>query len=100
MGPEAIRTSDVEILLEALLTLGTPDEAYAFLEDLCTVRELQDMAQRLAVARMLAAGRHYSDIEAVSGASSTTISRVNRCLQYGGGGYRTVIDRLAPSKEA
>jgi TrpR-related protein YerC/YecD len=95
MAAERLRTPDVETLLEALLTLREPDEVFAFLQDVCTVREIHDLAQRLAVARMLAAGRHYSDIESTTGASSTTISRVSRSLNYGADGYRLALDRLA-----
>jgi TrpR-related protein YerC/YecD len=94
MAADRLRTPDVDVLLEALLTLRDPDELYAFLQDVATVREIQDLAQRLAVARMLDAGRHYSDIEAATGASSTTISRVSRSLNYGADGYRTVLARL------
>ncbi len=99
MAAERLRTADVEALLEALLLLEGPDEVFAFLQDIATVREIQDLAQRLAVARMLDAGRHYSDIEAATGASSTTISRVSRSLNYGADGYRTVIDRLPDDAE-
>ena len=94
MASDRLRTPDVDALLEALLTLKTADEAYAFLQDVCTVREVQDIAQRLAVARLLAGGKHYNDIEAATGASSTTISRVSRALNYGAEGYRSVIERL------
>ena len=74
--------------------LKTPDEVYAFLQDVATVREIHDMAQRLAVARMLAAGEHYDAHPARSPARrSTTISRVSRCLNYGADGYRTVLER-------
>lgn len=96
---DRLRTPDVESLLEALLTLRHPDEVFAFLEDVCTVREIQDLAQRLAVARMLDEGKHYSDIEAATGASSTTISRVSRSLNYGADGYRVVLDRLPQKGE-
>jgi TrpR-related protein YerC/YecD len=94
MPSERLRTDDVERLLAALLQLKTLDEAFALLLDLCTVREIQDMAQRLAVARALAAGEHYTSIQERTGASSTTISRVNRCLNYGSDGYAIVLDRL------
>ena len=93
MASDRLRTPDVDALLEAILALDSPEEVYAFLQDVCTVREVHDIAQRLAVARMLAAGRHYNDIEAATGASSTTISRVSRALNYGADGYRRVIDR-------
>ena len=94
MASDRLRTPDVDALLEALLTLETPEEVYAFLQDVCTVREVQEIAQRLAVARMLAAGKHYNDIEVATGASSTTISRVSRALNYGADGYRRAIGRL------
>lgn len=97
MPQDRVRTPEVDALLEALLSLETPDEVYGFLLDVCTIREIHDMAQRLAVARMLAAGEHYNRIQQVTGASSTTISRVSRCLNYGADGYRIVIDRIGPS---
>jgi TrpR-related protein YerC/YecD len=91
---DRLRTPDVERLLRALLALESPDEAYAFLLDVATVREIHDMSQRLAVARMLAAGQHYDTVREITGASTTTISRVSRCLNYGADGYRVVLDRL------
>ena len=99
MSADRLRTPDVERLLEAFRSLRTDDEVYAFLQDVCTVREIHDMAQRLAVARMLAAGEHYDHIREVTGASTTTISRVSRCLNYGADGYRTVLDRTASAGE-
>ena len=96
MSSDRLRTPEVEALLAALGSLDTPDTRYAFLLDVATVREIKDMAQRLAVARMLDAGAHYTDIQAATGASSTTISRVSRSLNYGAGGYRVVIDALGP----
>lgn len=92
---DRLRTPDVERLLQAFSTLEGPDEVYAFLLDVCTVREIHDMAQRLAVARLLAAGEHYDRISEATGASTTTISRVSRCLNYGADGYRAVLDREA-----
>jgi TrpR-related protein YerC/YecD len=97
MAVDRLRTPDVEALLQAFEALKTPDEVYAFLQDVCTIREVHDLAQRLAVARMLAAGEHYQKIQQVTGASSTTVSRVNRSLNYGADGYRTVIDRIGPT---
>lgn len=94
MSSDRLRTPEVEALLRALLVLENEDEAYALLQDLCTIREIQDMAQRLAVARMLSAGEHYTHIQEVTGASSTTISRVSRCLNYGADGYSRVIGRM------
>ena len=94
MSEDRLRTPHVDALLAAFGALETDDERYAFLLDVATIREIQDMAQRLAVARMLAAGEHYTNIQHATGASSTTISRVSRSLNYGADGYRTVIDRI------
>ena len=94
MSDDRLRTADVEALLTAFGSLRTDEERYAFLLDVATIREIQDMAQRLAVARRLAAGEHYTSIQHETGASSTTISRVSRSLRYGADGYRTVIDRI------
>ena len=92
---DRLRTPDVERLLDAFSTLDGHDEAYAFLLDVCTVREIHDMAQRLAVARLLNSGEHYDRIREATGASTTTISRVSRCLNYGADGYRAVLEREA-----
>ena len=93
MGLDRLRTPELDSLIEALLSVEDPDEMYAFLQDLCTVREIQDMAQRLAVARLLAAGEHYHAIQEATGASTTPISRVSRALNYGADGYRSVLGR-------
>jgi TrpR-related protein YerC/YecD len=92
MATDRLRTPDVDRLLETFVALTDPDEVFAFLQDVCTVREIQEMAQRLAVARMLAAGEHYDRIREATGASTTTISRVSRCLNYGADGYKAVLD--------
>ena len=81
-------------LYEALLTLKTPEECYAFFEDLCTVSELRSMEQRFEVASLLNDGMIYSDILEQTGASSATISRVNRSLSYGTGAYERVFARM------
>ena len=94
MPDDRLRTPEVEQLLRALLTVENEDEAYAVLQDLCTIREIKDMAHRLSVARMLAAGEHYTEIQEQTGASATTISRVSKALNYGADGYTTVLDRL------
>lgn len=96
MPSDRLRTPEVDALLRAFGTLNSDDERFAFLQDVATIRELHDMAQRLAVARMLDAGSHYTEIQDATGASSTTISRVSRSLNYGAEGYRAVIDRLGP----
>lgn len=99
MPEDRLRTREVEQLLHALLSLRDADEAYALLVDVCTVRELQEMASRLEVARLLDAGEHYAAIQATTGASATTISRVSKALNYGADGYRRVLDRLASESD-
>lgn len=94
MPDDRVRTREVDDLLRALLLLDDADEAYSLLLDLCTIREIQDMAQRLQVARMLASGEHYSAIQESTGASATTISRVSKSLNYGADGYARVIAKL------
>lgn len=83
-----------DLLYESLLQLKSVEECRQFLEDLCTVTELKAMGQRLEVAMYLREGLIYQDILKRTGASSATISRVNRCLQYGAGGYQAVLPRL------
>ena len=89
-----IRDELTDKLFEAILLLKDADECYNFFEDVCTVSEMKAMAQRLEVAKMLKARRTYTDISEITGASTATISRVNRCLNYGADGYRTILDRL------
>ena len=84
-----------ELLFEAILALKSPEECRAFFQDLCTVAELRAMTQRLEVAQLLDEGLIYNDILRRTGASSATISRVNRALQYGADGYKTVLPRLS-----
>ncbi len=86
--------AEIKALYQTILSLQTEAECEAFFEDICTVKELQAMAQRLQVAGMLIEGKNYSSVCADTGASSATISRVNRCLLYGKGGYRTVLVRM------
>ena len=83
-----------EPLFETIVQLQSVEECSAFFEDLCTIRELKDISQRLGVAQLLDAGFNYQEVAAKTGVSSTTISRVKRCLEYGSGGYRTVLDRM------
>ncbi len=92
-----IRDSHVDRLCQALLTLRNAEECYRFLEDLCTINEIKALAARFEVARLLSAGRTYDEIERATGASSATISRVRRFLEYGADGYKTVLGRLKPS---
>ena len=88
-----------DVLYEAILTLKDLDECKKFFSDLCTVAELRAMEQRFEVAMLLSDGMIYNDILERTGASSATISRVNRCLHYGAEGYHTVIPRLKGEKE-
>lgn len=89
-----MRTPEVEQLLTALGALKTNDERYALLVDLATYREIQEMSQRLEVARLLNEGQPYLSIQKATGASATTVARVSKCLNYGEGGYRTTLQRL------
>ncbi|GIP33654.1 YerC/YecD family TrpR-related protein [Paenibacillus sp. J2TS4] len=84
----------IDQLFEAILTLENIEECYVFFDDLCTVNEVQSMSQRLEVARMLRKGYTYNQIEAETGASTATISRVKRCLNYGNDGYKMTLERL------
>lgn len=89
-----IKTPSIDRLFQVILDLESMDECYRFFEDICTVKELQDIAQRLDVAIMLSEGKRYQDIAKTLGASTSTISRVNKCFLYGDGGYRTALDKL------
>ena len=91
---EKLKSREMDELFDAVLLLKNKQECYAFFEDLCTISELKLMAQRLKVAKMLEKGHAYSEIVKESGASTATISRVNRCLVYGNDGYKTVLNRL------
>ena len=91
-----LESKDMDALCDAILSLKTREECYRFFEDLCTIHELQSMEQRFLVARMLHAKDVYQNIAASTGASTATISRVNRCLQYGAGGYQLVLKSLDP----
>lgn len=88
-----------DALYEAILTLQSVEECKLFFDDLCTVTELRAIEQRYQVARYLGQGMIYNDILEKTGASSATISRVNRSLQYGKGGYELVFQRLAEKAE-
>ena len=81
-------------LCEAVLQLQTTEECYQFFEDICTISELKALSQRLEVARMLKEGHTYDDIVERTGASTATISRVKRCLNYGADGYNIILERL------
>ena len=87
-------TDTMKRLFQAMLLLKNEEECSAFLEDLCTIRELQDLSQRLEVAEMLGTGKNYQEISKATGASTATICRVSKCLNYGSNGYKTVLGRL------
>lgn len=89
-----IKNDMTDRLFEAILTLKSVDECYKFFEDVCTIKEIKAISQRLEVARMLTEKQLYSKIVAETGASTATISRVNRSLMYGSEGYEIVFDRL------
>lgn len=89
-----LKDVNVDYLFKAVLSLKSMEECYNFFDDLCTVPELKALSQRLEVAKMLSEGRVYSDIVAKTGASTATISRVNRSLNYGSDGYKVVFERV------
>ena len=94
-----VQIPGAEDLYRAILALETEQECAGFFEDICSIKELQDIAQRLQVALMLFEGKNYQEICELTGASTATISRVKKCLVYGDGGYRTALERIA-NKEA
>jgi len=96
---KGFHSEEMEKFYKAILSLRDTEECGRFFEDICTVKELKDIAQRLEVAKMLRAGKSYQTVSAEIGASTATISRVNRCLVYGTGGYATVLERLDDSEE-
>ena len=91
-------TPDARALFEAVLSLESIEECAAFFDDVCTIKEIQDLSQRFAVARLLDKGEKYQKIEETTGASTATISRVNKCLAYGSGGYRAVLKKANDKK--
>ncbi|MDP4181817.1 MAG: YerC/YecD family TrpR-related protein [Bacillota bacterium] len=89
-----LRDDHTDKLFEAILLLSDVDECYSFFEDICTISEIKALAQRLEVAKMLKNGITYTEIADKTGASTATISRVNRSLNYGADGYKMILDRL------
>ncbi|MDO5144836.1 MAG: YerC/YecD family TrpR-related protein [bacterium] len=94
-----VKNDQTELLMEAVLALETKDDAYRFFEDICTIAEVRSIAQRMQVARLLRQKVTYQEIARITGASTATISRVNRALTYGADGYHHVLDAL-DAKEA
>ena len=91
---EKLKSEEMDRLFQAVLSLGNVEECYRFFEDICTINELQALSQRLEVARMLKNQNTYVEITETTGASTTTIGRVNRTLQYGNDGYQMVFERI------
>ena len=85
---------EIDELFKAILSLESIEDCYTFFEDACTIKELLEIAQRLKAAKMLRNGANYADISKETGMSTATISRVNRCLEYGCGGYDMIFERL------
>ncbi|MEL3973886.1 YerC/YecD family TrpR-related protein [Rossellomorea oryzaecorticis] len=94
-----LRGKELDQLFNAILSLQDMEECYRFFDDLCTINEIQSLAQRLEVARMLQEGKTYHKIETETGASTATISRVKRCLNYGNDAYQLVLDRVHEKEE-
>lgn len=90
-----VKNQQTDLLMQAVLELKTEEDAYRFFEDICTIAELKSMAQRLEVATLLRKKVTYQEIARKTGASSATISRVNRALTYGADGYQQVLDAIA-----
>ena len=99
MQIDKLRGKEVDQLFEAVLSLKDIEECYKFFDDLCTMNEIQSLAQRLEVARMLMGGSTYQKIEKDTGASTATISRVKRCINYGNDGYKFALDRVHEKEE-
>ena len=95
-----IRNEATDRLFRSILNLKTIEECYDYCEDLCTIKEVQDMAQRLEAARLLSQGMSYQKIAEQTEMSTATIGRVSRCLHYGSGGYQTALERLDGGQKA
>ncbi|QKS70437.1 hypothetical protein FLK61_27170 [Paenalkalicoccus suaedae] len=99
MQIDKLRGKELDQLFQAILSLKDLEECYQFFDDLCTMNEIQSLAQRLEVARMLMDGDTYQRIENQTGASTATISRVKRCINYGNDGYKFTLDRVHEKSE-
>lgn len=81
-------------LFEAILSLENIEECYRFFEDICTIKEIHSLSQRLQVAKLLDTQKTYNEIEAITGASTATICRINKCLSYGADGYKLILEKM------
>ena len=95
----AWRNEMTDNLVKVLAKTSSVEQCYSLLEDLCTIKEIMDMGQRLEVARLLSQSKNYQEITKQTGVSTATISRVNKCLSYGSGGYREAISKLSESED-
>lgn len=95
--PNKLKKETTDELFRAILALENIDECYEFFEDLCTMKELSDMSQRIETAQMLLRGNTYEQIVKTVEISTATISRINRCIQYGSGGYEKILKRIEKS---
>lgn len=98
MQIDKLRSEQLDQLFEAILSLKTKEECYQFFDDVATMNEIQALSQRFQVAKMLSEGNTYNEIEQQTKASTATISRVRRCLDYGSGGYELAIKRIKEHK--
>ncbi len=89
-----LKSKEMDYLMEAILSLKDKEDCYRFFEDICTINEIKAIDQRLQVARMLKDGKTYTEVAKLTGASTATISRVNKCINYGSDGYNRVISRI------
>ncbi len=89
-----LKDEHIDALFEIILKINNIEECYMFFEDICTVKELKSLSQRLQVAKMLRNNKTYTEIEENTGASTATISRVSRCLNYGANGYNIMFDKI------
>ena len=89
-----LKDEHIDMLFEAILSLKSVDECYDFFEDLCTIDEVQTFSKRIYAAKMLEEGKVYSEINEITGLSTATISRVNKCMKYGNNSYQLVLERL------
>ena len=88
------KSQETDQLFRAILKLETEEECYRFFEDICTIKEIQSLSQRLQVAKLLNQNKTYNEIENLTGASTATICRINKCLGYGADGYKLILDKL------
>ena len=89
-----LKREDIDQLFDAVLTLEDREDCYRFFEDICTINEIHAIAQRLQVAKLLSEKKTYSEIEAITKASTATISRINKCLVYGAEGYKRILEKM------